>query len=87
MLLLAALSGCEADRFCGYGPDQWQGFTAANESRWATAIVIDEGRFIYVVVLDGNLFEVRADEIALIKPTAVMMEGKVIHGALSLGSE
>ena len=48
---------------------------------------IEVGKSADLVVLDGNLFEARPDEIGLIKPTAVMMEGKVIHGALPLGSE
>ncbi len=35
-----------------------------------------------LVVLDKNLFEVSADQIAMVKPMAVMMEGKIVHGSL-----
>jgi len=43
---------------------------------------IKVGKTADPVVLDGNLFEARGDEIGRIKPTAVMMEGVVIHGVL-----
>lgn len=43
---------------------------------------IETGKLTDLVVLDQDLFEMDRDEIHKIKPSAVMMEGKLIHGAL-----
>ena len=43
---------------------------------------IEVGKSADLVVLDSNIFEVAVDEIALIKSTAVVMEGKLVHGGL-----
>ena len=43
---------------------------------------IEIGKLADLVVLDQDLFETDRDEIHQIKPSAVMMEGKLIHGAL-----
>ena len=43
---------------------------------------IEAGKLADLVVLDDNLFEMDPEAIHKIKPAAVMMEGKVIHGTL-----
>ncbi len=46
---------------------------------------IETGKLADLVVLNENLFDVDRDKIWKIKPTAVLMEGKVIQGALPAG--
>ncbi len=48
---------------------------------------IEKGKFADLVVLDDNLFEMDIDRIWETKPTAVLMEGKVIRGVLPDGVE
>ena len=43
---------------------------------------IEAGKLADLIVLDDNLFEMDPEAIHKIKPAAVMMEGKVIHGTL-----
>lgn len=43
---------------------------------------IEVGKIADLVVLDRNLFEVLPDQIKSIRPTAVIMEGKLISGSL-----
>lgn len=43
---------------------------------------IEEGKLADLVVLDNNIFEVDRYEIMNVKPSVVMMEGKVIQGKL-----
>jgi predicted amidohydrolase YtcJ len=43
---------------------------------------IEIGKVADLVVLDDNLFEMNRYEIHKIKPSAVMMEGELIHGEL-----
>ena len=38
--------------------------------------------YLAPVVLNKNLFEVKSNEIRYVKPTAVLMEGKLVHGQL-----
>jgi predicted amidohydrolase YtcJ len=42
---------------------------------------IEEGMLADLVVLEKNLFEVNRYEIWKVKPSTVMMEGKIIHGS------
>jgi len=42
---------------------------------------IEEGKLADLVVLEKNLFEVNRYEIWKVKPSTVMMEGKIIHGS------
>lgn len=44
---------------------------------------IEVGKLADLVVLDENLFEMDPDDIHTIKPSAVMMEGELIHGQLT----
>ncbi len=44
---------------------------------------IETGKLADLVVLDENLFEMDRYEILNVKPSVVVMEGEVIHGALS----
>lgn len=43
---------------------------------------IELGKSADLVVLDRNLFEVAPDEVHAVKPVAVLIEGKLAHGAL-----
>lgn len=43
---------------------------------------IDVGKFADLVVLSEDIFEVEPSEVRYVKPTAVLMEGKVVHGQL-----
>jgi predicted amidohydrolase YtcJ len=43
---------------------------------------IEAGKLADLVVLDENLFEMDRQEIHKIKPSAVMMEGELVHGDL-----
>lgn len=43
---------------------------------------IQVGKWADLVVLNKNLFEVKSNEIRYVKPTAVLMEGKLVHGQL-----
>jgi hypothetical protein len=43
---------------------------------------IETGKLADLVVLDDNLFEMDRYEILNVKPSAVIMEGELIHGAL-----
>jgi predicted amidohydrolase YtcJ len=43
---------------------------------------IETGKLADLVVLDDNLFEMDRYEILDVKPSAVIMEGELIHGAL-----
>lgn len=43
---------------------------------------IEVGKSADLVVLDRDLFEVEADQIGMLKPAAVMMQGEVIHGIM-----
>ncbi len=43
---------------------------------------IEVGKVADLVVLDRNIFEVLPDQIKSIRPTAVLMEGKLISGEL-----
>ena len=43
---------------------------------------IEKGKLADLVVLDDNLFEIDSDKIWKVKPSAVLMEGEVIQGAL-----
>ena len=42
---------------------------------------IEKGKLADFVILNKNLFEVESYEISKLKPSAVVMEGKVIQGA------
>ena len=42
---------------------------------------IDEGKLADFVVLDKNIFEVDPYELSTLKPSAVVMEGKLIQGS------
>jgi len=43
---------------------------------------IQVGKLADLVVLSKNLFEVESNEIRYVKPTAVLMEGELVHGQL-----
>jgi predicted amidohydrolase YtcJ len=43
---------------------------------------IETGKLADLVILNDNLFEIDSDEIWMVKPAAVLMEGEVIQGAL-----
>ncbi len=43
---------------------------------------LEAGKLADLVVLDDNLFEMDRSEIHKVKPSAVIMEGKLIHGSL-----
>ncbi len=43
---------------------------------------IQVGKWADLVVLNKNLFEVKSNEIRYVKPTAVLMEGELVHGQL-----
>ena len=43
---------------------------------------IEKGKFADLVVLDDNLFDIDRDRIWKTRPAAVLMEGKIIRGAL-----
>jgi hypothetical protein len=43
---------------------------------------IEVGRSADLVVLDRNLFEVAPQELHALKPSAVLIEGRLAHGAL-----
>ncbi|MDA0994869.1 MAG: amidohydrolase family protein [Proteobacteria bacterium] len=46
---------------------------------------IEKGKLADLVVLDDSLFDIDSDKIWKAKPAAVLMEGEVIHGALTDG--
>ena len=46
---------------------------------------IEKGKLADLVVLDDSLFDIDSDKIWQAKPVAVLMEGEVIHGALTDG--
>ena len=43
---------------------------------------IQVGKAADLVVLNDDLFEVESSKIRYVKPTAVLMEGELVHGAL-----
>ena len=57
--------------------------TGAHQFRLENQIgSIEIGKTADLVVLDDNLFEMDPYEINKIKPSAVMMEGELLHGEL-----
>ena len=62
-----------------------EGYTAngAYQLRQESALgSIEVGKLADLVVLENNLFDVDRHEIWQTKPSAVLMEGKVVQGAL-----
>lgn len=65
--------------------DLLQGYTlhGAVQLRLADRLgPIEAGRIANLVVLDADPFEVPDDEIRNVQPTAVLFEGRVVHGSL-----
>jgi urease alpha subunit len=49
---------------------------------WTATAVIEVGKIADLVVLDRDLFAVLPGQIKSSRPTAVLMEGKLINGSL-----